>query len=78
MALFALDYWGQRYRLSLQRVYGMNDTVLSLPLSEQLIWLTKQLGFQDDYDRASERLIMDIRGGKLGTYTLDEAPVPLG
>lgn len=78
VALFALDYWGQRYRLSLQRVYGMNDTVLSLPLSEQLIWLTKQLGFQDDYDRASERLIMDIRGGKLGTYTLDEASVPLG
>jgi len=26
---------------------------------------------KDDYDRASDRLILDIRKGKLGRYTVD-------
>ena len=33
------------------------------------------MGFKEDYDRASERLIFEIRKGKLGRYTLDKAPV---
>ena len=31
--------------------------------------------FKEDYDRASERLIFEIRKGKLGRYTLDKPPV---
>lgn len=34
------------------------------------------MGFRDDYDRASERLIFDLRKGKLGPITL-EVPADL-
>jgi ribosome biogenesis GTPase A len=39
--------------------------------------LTTKLRFGEDYSRASERIIFDIRGGKLGPYTLDQVPVKL-
>ena len=35
--------------------------------------LTRGLGFREDYERACERIIHDIRQGKLGRYTLDRA-----
>lgn len=36
-----------------------------------LLTITEKLGFKDDYDRASERLLIDLRRGKLGRYTLE-------
>ena len=39
--------------------------------------ITKNLGFKDDYEKVSERIVFDIRSGKLGRYTLDQAPVSL-
>ena len=42
-----------------------------------LMLITKNLGFKDDYEKASERIVFDIRSGKLGRYTLDQAPVSL-
>lgn len=42
-----------------------------------LMHITKRLGFKEDYDRASERLIFDLRSGKLGTLTIDRCPVSL-
>lgn len=38
---------------------------------ELLLLITQKLGFKDDYDRASERLLIDLRRGKLGTYTVE-------
>ena len=36
-----------------------------------LLEITQKLGFKDDYDKASERLLNDLRKGKLGKFTLD-------
>ncbi len=38
---------------------------------ELLLLITQKLGFKDDYDRASERLLIDLRRGKLGEYTVE-------
>lgn len=38
---------------------------------EVLLAITAKLGFKEDYDRASERLLIDLRRGKLGTYTVE-------
>ena len=37
-----------------------------------LLTITKKMGFRDDYDRGSERLIFDLRKGKLGTISLEK------
>lgn len=42
-----------------------------LPAPEQLMLISQKRGFRDDYNRASEMIILEIRSGKLGTYTLD-------
>lgn len=36
-----------------------------------LLLITKKLGFKDDYNRAGERILLDLRRGKLGTYTIE-------
>ncbi|KFN91102.1 hypothetical protein TMUPMC115_1568 [Tetragenococcus muriaticus PMC-11-5] len=33
--------------------------------------ITQKQGFQEDYDKGSQRVIHDIREGKLGRFTLD-------
>lgn len=38
---------------------------------ELLLLITQKLGFKDDYDRAAERMLLDLRRGKLGTYTVE-------
>ncbi|MDN6069263.1 MAG: ribosome biogenesis GTPase YlqF, partial [Leuconostoc sp.] len=36
-----------------------------------LLSITSKLGFKDDYDKASERILNDLRKNKLGAFTLD-------
>jgi len=36
-----------------------------------LLDITQKLGFKDDYEKASERVLNDLRKGKLGPFTLD-------
>ncbi|GAK30328.1 GTP-binding protein [Weissella oryzae SG25] len=38
---------------------------------ELLLLITQKLGFKDDYDRAAERILIDLRRGKLGPYTVE-------
>src|SRR5699024_9696087 len=61
------DALAQRYRLTQSEI---EDTTV-----ETLLAITRNMGFKEDYDRASERLIFEIRKGKLGRYTLDKTPV---
>ncbi len=61
------DAFAQRYRLTQSE---LEDTTV-----ETLLAITRNMGFKEDYDRASERLIFEIRKGKLGRYTLDKPPV---
>ncbi len=74
VAIFALDYLRKnrpqelisRYRLS---PTSLDEDVLTPDL---LLEITKKMGMRDDYDRASERLIFEMRRGKLGTFTLED------
>ncbi|MCM0582876.1 ribosome biogenesis GTPase YlqF [Weissella diestrammenae] len=36
-----------------------------------LLTITKKLGFKDDYNRGGERLLLELRRGKLGPYTIE-------
>ncbi|WP_027107183.1 ribosome biogenesis GTPase YlqF [Ligilactobacillus ceti] len=75
VALYALEHFMQYNITALQERYRLSDEDLNQPIVEILLLITQRMGFKDDYDRASERLIFDVRKGKLGRYTLDQVPV---
>ena len=77
VALFAINIFRIYYTDALRKPYGLSEADLELSDVDLLLLITKKLGFKDDYERASERIIFDIRGGKLGRYTLDTAPISL-
>jgi ribosome biogenesis GTP-binding protein YlqF len=71
IALYGLDYFARYYPSQLQKRYNLSDDEMELLAPELLIKITEKQGFRDDYDRGSERVIYDIRQGKIGRYTLD-------
>ena len=73
----AINIFRTYYTDALRKPYGLSEADLELSDVDLLLLITKKLGFKDDYERASERIIFDIRGGKLGRYTLDTAPISL-
>lgn len=73
VALFAIDFFARYYPERLKKSFGLTSEQLDLPNAELLIVLTERMGLKDDYDKASEKIINDIRSGKLGGYTLDFA-----
>lgn len=76
VALFALDYLVANRAKELMARYHLSEADLELPRPELLLVITQKLGMRDDYDRASERLIFDLRKGKLGKISL-EVPADL-
>ena len=77
IALFALSQFKLDYPEYLKKAYRLTDDDLELSNVDLLMLITKNLGFKEDYEKASERIVFDIRSGKLGRYTLDQAPVSL-
>ena len=75
IALFALSQFKLDYPEYLKKAYRLTDDDLELSNVDLLMLITKNLGFKEDYEKASERIVFDIRSGKLGRYTLDQAPV---
>lgn len=75
IALYALDFFIHTYPGRIKEAYHLSEDMTDKTYPELLMELTTQLNFGDDFDRASEKLIFDIRDGKLGAYTLDEVPV---
>ena len=53
-------------RYHLQTTLGKPNTDVEL-----LLLITQKLGFKDDYDRAAERMLLDLRRDKLGIYTVE-------
>lgn len=72
VALFALAYLKKARPLEIKNRYRLSDDDLAQPNPELLLIITQKLGFRDDYDRASERLIFDLRKGKLGLISLEK------
>ena len=71
VALFALAYLKRERSAELMARYRLSEAELSQPDPELLLIITQKMGFRDDYDRASERLIFELRKGKLGPISLE-------
>lgn len=54
-----------KYKVTMDEI--MNNTPVDL-----LLLITAKMGLKEDYDQASERIIMDYRKGNLGQITLDK------
>ncbi len=74
VALYGLEYFVENHSQKLMERYHLSDQEIHDTTVNLLLNLTKKFGFKDDYDRASERLIFEIRKGKLGRFTLDDIP----
>lgn len=55
----------------IERYHLPEDAFETLSDVDVLLLITKKLGFKDDYDRAAERMLIDLRRGKLGPYTVE-------
>lgn len=74
VAIFALDYLRAHRTQELMTRYRLSPASLEdgVTTPDLLLEITKKMGMKDDYDRASERLIFEMRRGKLGTFTLED------
>lgn len=72
LALYLLEHLKNHYPLALPERYKVTeedqDTMTTVDL---LLAITQKMGFQEDYDRASERLIHDFRNKRLGRISID-------
>lgn len=75
VALYAVEHFIHTNPDALAQRYRLTQSELEDTTVETLLAITRNMGFKKDYDRASERLIFEIRKGKLGRYTLDKPPV---
>lgn len=75
VALYAVEHFIHTNPDALAQRYRLTQLELEDTTVETLLAITRNMGFKEDYDRASERLIFEIRKGKLGRYTLDKPPV---
>lgn len=75
VALYAVEHFIHTNPDALAQRYRLTQSELEDTTVETLLAITRNMGFKEDYDRASERLIFEIRKGKLGRYTLDKPPV---
>lgn len=75
VALYAVEHFIHTNPAALAQRYRLTQSELEDTTVETLLAITRNMGFKEDYDRASERLIFEIRKGKLGRYTLDKPPV---
>lgn len=73
VALYVLRYLRQHRPQELMNRYHLQDRDLDDAVSDAdlLLTITRKMGFRDDYDRASERLIFELRRGKLGRISLE-------
>lgn len=78
VALYALNYLRHYRKQELQQRYHLQDSDIDESISDAdlLLTITAKMGFRDDYDRGSERLIFELRRGKLGRISL-ESPADL-
>lgn len=71
LAIYGLEFFARFYSERLMERYQLSEEDIFLPAPELLMLISKKRGFKDNYDRASEMIVQEIRSGKLGTYTLD-------
>ena len=70
-ALAMLAYFRNYNQQAIIHRYHLNSDAFDLSDVDLLLAITAKLGFKDDYEKASVRMLNDLRSGKLGRYTLD-------
>lgn len=71
LAIYGLSFFSRFYPERLIERYRLTEEETFLPPAELLMLISQKRGYRDDYDRASEMIIQEIRSSKLGPYTLD-------
>lgn len=73
VALFVLDYLRQHNPQQLADRYHLTatDLVEEVGNPDLLLTITAKMGFRDDYERGSDRLLREFRKGKLGKVSLE-------
>lgn len=74
IALYGLKKLKEEYPDALMRRYQLSVEELALSEPDLLLLITDKRGFIDDYERAGEMIITEIRNGKVGRFTLDNVP----
>ncbi len=69
--LFLLDFFHNYRPEAIISRYHLDANVFDEASVQILLDITQKLGFKDDYEKASERVLNDLRKGKLGPFTLD-------
>ncbi len=75
IAFYGLDYLRTEYPEDLARHYELSQELLETgTLSELLLEITRNRGFQEEYERGAEKFIHELRNGKIGRFTFDAVP----
>lgn len=74
IVLYALDFLKKHHPTELASRYHLTKEELTLSNPELLMLISEKRGFRDDYERAAEMLLNEIRNGKVSRFTLDEVP----
>lgn len=72
VAIYALNFLETYYIDQLMEVYKLDRTDLYNSTTPELLMdLTKKFGYKDDYDKASRKIINDVRKLRFGRVTFD-------
>ncbi len=77
IAMYGIEFMRENYPESISKRYRLSEEEMTLAIPEMLMLISERRGFRDDYSRAAEMVIFEIRSGKVGRFTLDIAPVSL-
>ncbi|SDQ07304.1 ribosome biogenesis GTPase YlqF [Carnobacterium viridans] len=77
IAMYGLEEMKIRNPEMLAKRYRLTEEELNLESPDLLMLISERKGYKDDYTRAAELIVFEIRSGKIGKYTLDIAPVSL-
>jgi ribosome biogenesis GTPase A len=71
LALYGLEFFLKHFPNSMQKYYQLTNEEMYLSSVDLLMSITRKQGYREDYERASQKMVLDIRSGKLGRYNLD-------
>src|SRR5699024_1875880 len=72
IVLFAMDYFREHYPGRFAQRYKLNQGMIEQMSSpDVLLEITKKHGFRDDYERAAEMIIQELRKRLISSFTLE-------
>lgn len=74
IVLYGLGFLQENHPGALAKRYNLTTEDLTLDAPHLLMLISEKRGFKEDYDRAAEMLLHEIRDGKISPFTLDVVP----